>query len=107
MLVNMNDVLYPAKKGKIAERIFMITLIGTLLGFGVKNINAATKSTQYKMVWSDEFNGTKLNLKNWTYDIGNGGANFGWGNNELEYYTDREGSRSRRGELCREGSEKG
>ena len=26
--------------GKIAERIFMITLIGTLLGFGVKNINA-------------------------------------------------------------------
>lgn len=55
--------------GKIAERIFMITLIGTLLGFGVKNINAATKSTQYKMVWSDEFNGTKLNLKNWTYDI--------------------------------------
>ncbi|WP_370748601.1 family 16 glycosylhydrolase [Eubacterium sp.] len=76
--------------GKIAERIFMITLIGTLLGFGVKNINAATKSTQYKMVWSDEFNGTKLNLKNWTYDIGNGGANFGWGNNELEYYTDRE-----------------
>lgn len=63
--------------GKIAERIFMITLIGTLLGFGVKNINAATKSTQYKMVWSDEFNGTKLNLKNWTYDIGNGGANFG------------------------------
>ena len=29
--------------GKIAERIFMITLIGTLLGFGVKNIKSVVK----------------------------------------------------------------
>jgi hypothetical protein len=36
-------------------------------------------------VWSDEFNGTNLDLTKWTFDTGGGG----WGNNELEYYTSR------------------
>ncbi len=39
-----------------------------------------------KLVWSDEFNGTALDTTKWTYEIGN---NNGWGNNELEYYTNR------------------
>jgi beta-glucanase (GH16 family) len=38
----------------------------------------------WKLVWSDEFNGTALNLKNWKHETGN----HGWGNNELETYTD-------------------
>jgi Glycosyl hydrolases family 16 len=37
------------------------------------------------LVWSDEFNGTTINSSNWTYDLGNGG----FGNNELENYTNR------------------
>ncbi len=38
-------------------------------------------------VWADEFDYTGLPDKTkWGYDIGGGG----WGNNELEYYTDRE-----------------
>jgi beta-glucanase (GH16 family) len=37
------------------------------------------------IVWSDEFDGSALNAKTWTYDTGAGG----WGNNELEYYTSR------------------
>ena len=41
----------------------------------------------YKLVWSDEFEGTALNTDNWTAEIGNGSG--GWGNAELEYYTDR------------------
>lgn len=63
--------------------VVMVTAMGTV------SVKAASKSTQYKMVWSDEFNGTELNRNNWTYDIGNGGANVGWGNNEHEYYTSR------------------
>ena len=43
----------------------------------------------WNIVWSDEFNGTTINPNIWTYDIGNGGSNPGWGNNELEYYTSR------------------
>lgn len=38
-----------------------------------------------KLIWSDEFEGDALNTNNWTYEIGNG--NWGWGNNEQEYYT--------------------
>src|SRR6185369_1001408 len=35
--------------------------------------------------WSDEFNGTTINTANWGFDLGGGG----WGNNELENYTNR------------------
>ena len=35
------------------------------------------------LVWSDEFDGTAINLDNWTYDLGASG----WGNNEWQNYT--------------------
>ena len=44
------------------------------------------------LVWSDEFNSAgSLDPLNWTFDIGDGTAEGipGWGNNELQYYTDR------------------
>lgn len=40
----------------------------------------------YRLVWSDEFSGSKLDTNVWNQEIGNG--NNGWGNNEQEYYTD-------------------
>lgn len=43
-----------------------------------------TSGKEWKLVWSDEFNGTGLpDTLKWTFDIGN----WGWGNNELQYYT--------------------
>lgn len=39
----------------------------------------------YRLVWSDEFDGNSLDTSKWGYDIGG----QGWGNNELEYYTNR------------------
>ena len=42
-------------------------------------------STGWNLVWSDEFNGTVIDPKNWIFDKGGNG----WGNVELEYYTDR------------------
>ena len=38
-----------------------------------------------RLVWSDEFSGTSINTANWGFDLGNGG----FGNNELENYTNR------------------
>ncbi len=39
-----------------------------------------------ELIWSDEFNGSGTpNPDNWTYDIGHGSG--GWGNNEVQYYT--------------------
>ncbi len=42
------------------------------------------------LVWADEFEGSGLNPANWNYDRGDGcqKGNCGWGNNELEYYTE-------------------
>ncbi|MDQ6609001.1 MAG: family 16 glycosylhydrolase [Bacteroidota bacterium] len=39
----------------------------------------------YSLVWNDEFSGTTLDANTWNYEIGNGSG--GWGNHELEYYT--------------------
>ena len=39
----------------------------------------------WTLVWHDEFDGETLNTEDWSYDIGGNG----WGNNELEAYTDR------------------
>ncbi|NCU04425.1 MAG: family 16 glycosylhydrolase [Chitinophagaceae bacterium] len=39
----------------------------------------------YTLVWNNEFSGDALNLSEWNQEIGNGAG--GWGNNELEYYT--------------------
>lgn len=46
----------------------------------------------YELVWSDEFNGATGDLPssaNWSFEVGNGPGNDGWGNQELQYYTDR------------------
>jgi beta-glucanase (GH16 family) len=39
--------------------------------------------TGYLSVWNDEFSGTALDLTSWGFDVGGSG----WGNNELQYYT--------------------
>ena len=45
-----------------------------------------------KLVWSDEFNGPAgqaVNSADWSFNLGNGDASPpGWGNQELQYYTD-------------------
>lgn len=44
----------------------------------------------WELVWSEEFENTELDRSVWNIDIGNGqaGGLEGWGNNELQYYTD-------------------
>ncbi len=47
-----------------------------------------------RLVWSDEFEGESIDSTKWSFNLGDGcqlGENLcGWGNNELQYYTDRE-----------------
>ncbi|RMG68708.1 MAG: glycosyl hydrolase family protein [Bacteroidetes bacterium] len=44
----------------------------------------------YDLVWEDAFKGSTLNTDDWNYELGDGCPNLcGWGNNELQYYTDR------------------
>jgi len=41
--------------------------------------------TGMRLVWQDEFEGDNLNLSDWKHEIGGSG----WGNNELEYYQEK------------------
>jgi beta-glucanase (GH16 family) len=52
-----------------------------------ENTGYSTPSSypDYKLAWNDEFNGAQLDQGSWNYEIGNG--NNGWGNSELQYYT--------------------
>jgi beta-glucanase (GH16 family) len=46
------------------------------------------RATEWKLIWSDEFegkDGSGIDSSKWTNDVGGSG----WGNHELQYYTDR------------------
>jgi beta-glucanase (GH16 family) len=62
---------------KIRTSCFIIIFV--LLG----SISEKIMAQDYKLVWSDEFNGTALDTTKWGYQFGN---QHGWGNNEKEYY---------------------
>lgn len=53
------------------------------VGFGAITSSLTIGAKVYDLVWSDEFDGTSLNLANWTPELGGGG----WGNNEVQTYT--------------------
>ena len=48
----------------------------------------------WQLVWEDEFDGDELDMDKWSYQLGDGcdisQDLCGWGNNELQYYTERE-----------------
>lgn len=51
-----------------------------------------TNAQSIRLVWNDEFDGTADSSPDpakWGYDIGIGPGFDGWGNNELQYYTNR------------------
>jgi beta-glucanase (GH16 family) len=53
-----------------------------------KDVTVAVTNTALSLVWSDEFNNTGApDASKWGYDIGTGSN--GWGNAELQYYTNR------------------
>lgn len=45
--------------------------------------------------WEDDFDGEEVNKDYWSYEVGNGHKQGipGWGNNELQYYTDGDNAR--------------
>ncbi|MFA6469689.1 MAG: family 16 glycosylhydrolase [Bacteroidota bacterium] len=61
---------------------FLLYISCTVINFCLPSLLSAQN---YQLVWSDEFDSTQINTKEWTYEVnGNGG-----GNNELQYYTAR------------------
>lgn len=62
------------------KRLLMMLIVMLLAGAA-----HAADAKNWKLVWSDEFTSGALDRAKWDFQLGG----HGWGNNELEYYTDR------------------
>jgi len=61
-----------------------------LVNFPPEGYTTPTSYEGWTLAWADEFDGETVNTEDWTFEIGDGCPDVcGWGNNELEWYTDR------------------
>ena len=73
---------------------FMTLFLFALLLTGCSN-NTESEGEKWQLIWQDEFDGSSGQLPdsaNWNFEIGDGtlyGLPSGWGNNQLEYNTNR------------------
>lgn len=67
--------------------LIIITLLGSCTS---AQKSEAQSSSDYELIWSDEFEYEGLpDSSKWSYDVGDGCPDLcGWGNNELQYYTE-------------------
>lgn len=70
------------------NKVLCLVVSILFLGAAAGNIFAAAVTLPpagYGLAWSDEFTESKVDTTVWSFDVGNGVQ--GWGNSELEYYT--------------------
>lgn len=63
-----------------------------IIGCGEDNMQIVAPPDSFRLVWSEEFEGAagaRVDEQTWSYDIGIGPNGDGWGNNELQFYTDQ------------------
>ena len=90
-IVDVFDMISARKKS--ASKAELERLSSFLHG---KNVEQNISSDGYTLVWSDEFDGNEVDMTKWSYELGNWkldeNGNYitgGWGNNEQEFYTDK------------------
>jgi beta-glucanase (GH16 family) len=78
------------------RRIWPLVALGLAINLGhhQQHGSAQPPAAEWKLVWSDEFDGKDIDRSKWDFDLGNGFYNYeanqwirGWGNDELQYYT--------------------
>lgn len=77
-------------KNKITKQSLAkyIILLGLIVTYSCSNDETQTVTTMNQIVWADEFTTDGApDASKWSFDIGTG--QNGWGNNELQYYTNR------------------
>ncbi|MCM3871658.1 MAG: glycoside hydrolase family 16 protein, partial [Pyrinomonadaceae bacterium] len=83
---------FDKSRTRVAILFILLLVFGLTLAVGSRlspaNAVTAAPPTVWSLVWSDEFNGPSgaaVDSTKWTAEVGG----WGWGNNELEYYTAR------------------
>jgi beta-glucanase (GH16 family) len=87
-----NDKAAIIKKSNLFLSIGFLLVTSLFVVFGCSPDETQTVTTFNNLVMEDNFNTAgPLDANLWNFDIGNGAAQGipGWGNNELQYYTDR------------------
>ena len=70
----------------------------SILPYDTEDYNTPNSYAGWTLNWADEFSGSEINTNWWTHEIGYG--DNGWGNNEMQYYTNASGnSRIKNGNL--------
>ncbi|RMH66014.1 MAG: glycoside hydrolase family 16 protein [Calditrichaeota bacterium] len=88
-------MLQTPKKTRVArnsKKFIEFLLLAVLFIFSYcKKVNAPEEgnmdkfNAEWQLVWQDEFNTSQIDGSKWNFEIGAGG----WGNDELEFYTNR------------------
>ena len=66
-------------------RRLLALLVAATLGASQEKPKASSNPDDWDLVWSDEFDGQGIDTAKWKYETGG----HGFGNNELQFYTDR------------------
>ncbi len=75
-------------KNKIVSLSKYFIALSLVVMYSCENNETQTVTTLNNLVWSDDFSEDgALSSERWNYNLGTG--DNGWGNNELQYYTDR------------------
>ena len=80
----------PSTRVPFSMMAYLLIGVTIFLNMGCATEDTQTVTTFTQLTFQDEFdvNGAPDPSK-WTFDIGTGPNDDGWGNNELQYYTDR------------------
>jgi len=76
----VNGKIKALSRGTATIKVEVDTLLVTTCA-----VTVTRTDLPYQLVWSEEFDGTTLDLTKWNYETGGGG----WGNQEKQYYTSR------------------
>ena len=95
-------MIFKKMKGtkRMKKRVFLSGVLAAFMAvqteLPLRTSVFANQDDNWVLTWSDEFDKDSLDMTKWTYDIGNWkldeNGNYetnGWGNNEQEFYTDK------------------
>jgi beta-glucanase (GH16 family) len=90
VLILLGAAMYTVGGSTKNKIVAIIPANDSALKFTNAGYDAPLSYPGYSLTWSDEFNNNTLDSSKWTFENGDGCPGIcGWGNNELEYYTDR------------------